>query len=302
MVVLNQMIVLCIMMGIGYFLMKKNYIDDHFNKKMNFLVLQLTLPCLILASVFGENETSQKMVFQVLVIGLIYFMILPVVAYIVVKILRVEKSKQGLFMFMTIFSNSGFMGIPVIAALFGNTGVIYAAIMTMLFNICLFTYGVFLFGLDSEEGIEINLKSLMTPGVLSSVIALILYFFRIPLPEVLISTFDYVGAVTVPLAMILIGASLTAIPMKEIVVDYSIYPFVFIRQILIPLLAFPIVNYLIDDQIIKGVILLSLAMPVGTSVVMFATQYGGDTVTASKTVLLTTVLSVITIPFIATLL
>lgn len=302
MVIINQMLELFIMMGLGYFLMSKKYINYEFNRKLNFLVLSVTMPCLIMASVFGENDTSRSMVLKVFGIGLIMYILLPIVAYIVVKILRIEKSKQGLFMFMTVYANTGFMGFPIMASLFGSTGVLYTAIINMIFNISLFTLGLYLIGLDSEEEVSFSFRSLLSPGILSSVLAMIFYFGNIPLPEVAVGVLNQVGNMTTPLAMILIGASLTAIPMKEIIGDFSIYPYTIVRQLVIPILAYPLVMMVSSDPVVQGVFLLFIAMPVANASVMFATEYDGDVITASKTVLLTTLVSVVTVPIVSSLL
>lgn len=302
MIIVGQMLELFIMMGLGYFLMKKNFIDDYVNRKINFLVLNVTIPCLIMASVFGENDTSQMMVLKVLGIGILMYMILPIISYIVVKVLRIEKSKQGLYMFMTVYSNTGFMGYPIMASLFGSTGVLYTAIINMIFNISIFTVGLYLMEMDKEEKASFNYRNLLSPGIISSVLALIFYFFNLPLPEVAIGVFNQVGNMTTPLAMIIIGASLSAIPMKNILGDFSIYPYTIVRQLVIPLLAYPFVMYISSDPIVQGVVLLFIAMPVANITVMFATQYDGDVITTSKTVLLTTLLSVVTVPIVASLL
>lgn len=302
MMIIEQMLQLFIMMGIGYFLMRKNFIDANFNKKLNFLVITVTLPCLIIASVFGDNNTTQSTVLKVLGIGVIMYILLPIVAYIVVKILRINKSKQGLFMFMTVYGNTGFMGYPIMASLFGNTGVLYAAIMNIIYNISLFTIGLYLMRLDSDGEINFSYRNLLSPGIISSVLALFLYFFQVPLPEFVVGVLNQVGDVTIPLAMILIGASLTAVPMKEIFGDLTLYPYTFVRQLILPLLAYPIIIHISSDPIIQGVLLLFTAMPVGNVSVMFALEYDGDFVTASKAVLFTTVVSIVTVPMIASLL
>lgn len=302
MMIIEQMLQLFIMMGIGYFLMSKKIIDEGFNKKLNFLVITVTLPCLIIASVFGDNNTTQSTVLKVLGIGVIMYLLLPIIAYIVVKVLRINKSKQGLFMFMTVYGNTGFMGYPIMASLFGSTGVLYAAIINMIYNISLFTCGLYLMGQDSEGKISFSYKNLLSPGIISSVLALFLYFFQIPLPGLVVGVLNQVGDMTIPLAMILIGASLTAVSMKEIFGDLTLYPYTFVRQLIIPLLAYPIIIYISSDPIIQGVLLLFTAMPVGNVAVMFSIEYEGDFVTASKAVLFTTVVSIVTVPMIASLL
>lgn len=302
MVIIVQLLELFIMMGLGYYLMKKDYINAGFNKTLNFLVIAVTMPCLIISSVTGDNDIPQSIVMQVLLIGVLMYIFLPIVAYLAVKFLRIETSKRGLYMFMMIYSNTGFMGFPIMDALFGSTAVFYAAIINMIFNISVFTYGLYLIGLDSEKEINLGYKDLLSPGILSSIFAMCIYFFHIPLPVVATDVFENIGNMTTPLAMMIIGASLTSIPLKEIVGDLTLYPFILIKQLLIPIIAFPFVVYFISDTLVQNVTLLFLAMPVANISVMFAAEYEGDVKFASKTVFLTTLSSVITIPIIVMIL
>lgn len=199
---------------------------------------------------------------------------------------------------MTIFSNTGFMGFPVMKAIFGNTAVFYTAIFNMLFNIEVFTLGVLLMGYGNNQKIQLKPKNLLSPGIISSILAIFIYFLDISCPSFLVEACNSVGNMTTPLAMMLIGASLSSISFREIFGEWVIYPYTFIKQILLPFIAFPIICFFIQDPLIQGVTLINLAMPVGNSAVLFATEYNGNVVLAAKTVFMTTLFSVITIPLI----
>ncbi|MNP50372.1 Membrane transport protein [compost metagenome] len=110
-----------------------------------------------------------------------------------------------------------------------------------------------------------------------------------------------VGSITTPIAMMLIGSTLANIDIKEVFTEFRIYPYTIIKQILIPLAAYPILSYFITNPLILGVALINLAMPVANSAVLFATQYDGDLKLAAKSVFITTLLSVFTIPVIVAL-
>lgn len=302
MVVVNQMIQLFLIMGLGYFMMKKKILNYEVNKKLNYIILSITTPCLIISSVCGENDASKDVVLYVLLVAIVVYLLLPVLSFLLVKIMRIKKSQQGLFMFMTIFSNTGFMGFPVMKSIFGNTAVFYTAIFNMLFNLEVYTLGVVLMNYGKNDRVKLDPKNLLSPGVVTSILAIIIYFLEIPLPTVLLSSCESVGNMTTPLAMMLIGASLANIRLKDIFNDFIVYPYTLIKQILIPIIAFPIICYFIKDFLIQGVTLLNIAMPVGNSAVLFATEYDGDVPLAAKTVFLTTLFSVLSIPLIVSLL
>lgn len=297
-VVLNQMFQLFIIMALGYFMMKMSILNEEVNKKLNYIVLSITTPCLILSSVFSENTISKSTVLYVLVVAIVVYLLLPIVSFLLIKLMHIKKTQQGLFIFMTIFSNTGFMGFPVMKAIFGNTAVFYTAIFNMLFNIEVFTLGVLLMGYGNNQKIQLKPKNLLSPGIISSILAIFIYFLDISCPSFLVEACNSVGNMTTPLAMMLIGASLSSISFREIFGEWVIYPYTFIKQILLPFIAFPIICFFIQDPLIQGVTLINLAMPVGNSAVLFATEYNGNVVLAAKTVFMTTLFSVITIPLI----
>ncbi len=298
MVIANQLIELFCMMGLGYLLMKINYLDVNVNKKISNLVISVTTPALIFASVFKENEASQSAVIMMLGIAFLVYLILPVVAMLFNTLLKIPTSQRKLYQFMTVFSNTGFMGYPVVASLYGNTGVFYAAIFNLMFNLFVFTYGIYLM----QENRRLDWHSLFTPGIVLSLFAMIAYFVKLSIPMVIVNVCESVGGMTTPLAMLLIGASLSNVSSKEILSDTTIYFYTLLRQFLLPLLFFPLLRLVLQDELIRGVVMMMIAMPVGSISVLFATQYGNDSTLASKNVFVTTLCSLLSIPIITFLL
>ncbi len=297
--IVQQIVQLFIVMSVGYFLMFKGFLNEEINKKLSSLVLSVTTPALILSSMTSSQDVSQGNVILVLLIALATYMILPILSYIVVRVMGVKQSERGLFMFMTIFSNTGFMGYPIMQSLFGNTGVFYTALFNMIFNIAVYTIGLVLIQQDKSLKEIISIRNIVTPGIVASILALFLYFMNITLPITILNSAQSIGSMTTPLAMIIIGASLTKIKFKDLLSDLKIYPYTFIKQIGLPIICLPLLSYFVHDPIIFGVSLILLAMPVGNSVVLFASEYGNNVSLAAKTVLLTTLFSMVSIPFIA---
>lgn len=302
-VVINQMIQLFMVIGLGYLLMKTHVLDEVFNKKLNTLLLTVTTPALILSSVMG-NDTMQdaNTVLFVFVVAIIVYVLLPLLGIIITKLLRVPHQQAGLYIFMTVFSNIGFMGFPVMKAIFGNGAVFYTAIFNMIFNIFVYTVGIYLINLGSGAKTSFQLKNLRSPGIIACLIALFIYFLHIQTPSIIAETCDMVGSITTPIAMLLIGATLANIDVKSIFSEFRLYPYTIIKQILIPVIAFPILKLFIQDSYILGITLIMLAMPVANSAVLFSQEYGGDVELAAKSVFITTLISVVTIPAIVSFL
>ena len=296
------MIQLFLVIALGYLLLKVKILDVDFNKRLTTLLLSVTTPALIVSSVLSSTiEKDISKIAFVFVVGIIIFIVLPVFGFVIVKIMRVPTQQQGLYIFMTMFSNIGFMGFPVMKSIFGNEAVFLTAIFNMLFNLLVFTVGIVFMNYHSAQKIKMNAKQLLSPGVIASLIAILIYFTEIQIPDVISSTVTMVGDITTPIAMMLIGSTLATIPLKEVFNEIRVYPFTILKQIIIPVMAYPILSYFIQDPLILGVSLIMIAMPVGNIAVLFATEYQKDVALAAKTVFMTTLLSIITIPVIVAL-
>lgn len=296
-VIIEQMIQLFLVMSVGYLLYKIGILDKPTNKKLSTLLLSVTTPCLILSSVFtSEGYAPMDEVIVMLLITLALYTIVPLIGIVVIKCMRVPKEQFGLYLFMLVFSNVGFMGFPVIESIFGSEAIFYAAIINMGFNFTIYSMGVMMLNHGTERSSKIEMKSFLSPGVIASLVAFFFYITRISVPSVIGNTTALIGGVTTPVAMLLIGSSLATIPVKEVISDGRVYVFSIIKQIIIPVIAFPIFSFFVKDTYLLGISFIILAMPVANSAVLFSLEYGGDVNTASKSVFVTTLLSVATIP------
>ena len=301
-VIILQMIQLFLVIALGYGLLKIKILDVEFNKRLTSLLLSVTTPALIVSSVLSTTlEKDISKIAFVFIVGVIIFIVLPILGFIIVKIIKVPTHQQGLYIFMTMFSNIGFMGFPVMKSIFGNEAVFLTAIFNMLFNLLVFTVGIVFMNYKKKKKIKMNARQLLSPGVISSLIALLIYLTEIQVPDVIASTITMVGDITTPIAMMLIGSTLATIPLKEVFNEIRVYPFTILKQIIIPIIAYPVLSFFIQDPLILGVSLIMIAMPVGNIAVLFATEYQKDVALAAKTVFMTTLLSIITIPVIVAL-
>lgn len=302
MVVINQMLQLFIVIGLGYFMKKVNILDEQLSSKLNYFVLSITTPALIFSSVCTTSISNKSMVIYTLIVATAIYIILPIISFIVVKLMRIPINQKGLYMFMTIFSNVGFMGYPVMKAIFGNDAIFFTSIFNILFNLEVFTLGVILITKDSGIKVKFEPRKFLSPGIIASAMAVFIYFLEIPIPGVIANSCAMVGDMTTPLAMIIIGGTLANIKVKELFSGVRIYLFTIIKQVIIPIVLFPLIAYFVKEPLILGITIVCISMPVANTAVLFAKEYGGDVELAPKSIFITTLVSVITIPFIVTLL
>ena len=298
-VILQQMTQFFLIMCLGYILYKIGMITADFSKKLTSLVLHVTMPALILSSVLtqtGERNLSEVLV--VFGVAIAMYVSLPILGWIVVKILRFPVNIQGMYIFMTVFSNVGFMGIPLISALYGEKAVFYTAIFNLIFNISVFTIGTRLMNYKSGKSEKLNFKTFLTPGVCVASLAVVIYFLNIPFPKVVVNSISSVGSITTPVAMIMMGASLAKLDVKNIFNDYRVYLFAVVKQVVLPLGLWPLLNLTIKNEYILAITMVMLCMPVANNAVLFAVEHNKDEELAAKNIFISTILSIATIPLI----
>jgi predicted permease len=292
--VVGQMIVLFLIMGTGYICGKAGLMDEKFSKGLSALVLNVTTPAMILASVAtGGADFPKSSALNVLLGAAVSYAVLIPLSYVITKILAVPRRDKKLYMFMAVFSNTGYMGYPVLRTLYGEGAVFLASIFNMVFSVLAYSLGVWLMSGGSGK---FSVKNLINPSMICSVLALIIFLTDLKLPKVLVGTFDSLGSVTSPCAMMLIGSALSSIPVKEIFSEIRLYPFSVIKQLALPFLLRFILAFFIKDKLLLAILTVLAAMPVASMCVMLANQYGGNERLASKGVFITTMCSFFTIP------
>ncbi|KAF5082189.1 MULTISPECIES: AEC family transporter [Acetobacterium] len=301
MVVISQMLELFLILAFGYIAAKKKVVSGNFGSQLSNFILSITLPCMMLASVATmPADTNNSDVIMMFIISILFYVVMPFIAYLIVRILMVPKEDRYLYMYMTIWSNVGFMGFPVIASIFGESAIFYATIFNLIFNVSNFTLGIMLMSKEGRNALDV--RKFLSPGMVSSIIAVIMFACHFKFPELLNDTLKTVGSTTTPLAMIVIGIALSGISVRSVFAEFRLYPYVIIKQVLLPLLAWVILRNVIINPYLLGIVIIIIAMPVATSSVLFANRYENNVALATKGVFITTLASVVTIPMIAFLL
>ena len=142
MLLLQQMIVLFLLMGTGFLCYKLGIITDEVSKKLSAIVVNIANPALVLTGCMGESRIQGKQLLLIAAIIVLVYGALVALAMLVPRLLRVPLQSRGTYQVMTLFSNIGFMGFPVINALYGSSALLYATFFVIPYNILIYTYGV----------------------------------------------------------------------------------------------------------------------------------------------------------------
>jgi predicted permease len=236
-----------------------------------------------------------------------YFMLLSLavflLAFIIVmplpRLLRSPLSDRGLYRFMVVFGNVGFMGFPVIQSIFGTGAVFYVTLFNIAFSVLCFSVGIIML---SDKGTKFNPKLLINPTMVVSLLTVLIFYTKLPVPVILKDTVTLVGRMTTPSAMLIIGSTLACISIKEVFSEYRIYMMTFVKLLVVPVLAWLLLRLFVTDRLMLGVLVALSAMPTATNATMLSMEYDGNEQLASKGVFLTTLFSVITLPLLLFLL
>ncbi len=304
MLLLEQMVVLFLLMGVGFYCYKKGIITDETSKKISAIVVNVANPAMILTGCMSDEKIEGKELLMVAAIVVIIYVVLMILATFMPRLLRVDKKSRGTYQNMTIFSNIGFMGFPVISALYGSGALLYASLFTIPFNILIYTYGIAALvpAAEDTEKRKIPLARIFNVGVIACIITMVVYLLKIPVPVFIKSTATHLSNLTAPLSMMVIGASMATMDLKKMFADVKLLIFSVIKLVIIPIVGVLIIRQFVDNEVICGVCMIMLATPVGSMTAMLAQQYDGDYEMASRGVALTTVLSVITMPLVSMIL
>lgn len=301
MAMFEQMLMMFLLMLVGFLGRKLGVIGREAEKVLSSLVVNIGNPALILLGSIGSEERilGPALLFTLaLAFGL--FALLILISYGLVPLLRVRPESRGTYRVMTVFQNLGFMGFPLLSAMFGKEALIYGTLFLIAYNVIIYTYGI---RVISKEGKKegFRLSRLFNVGVLACLLSLLIYSLRIPVPGFAAMTITHLSSLTAPLSMMVIGASLAEIPLKGLFSDLRLLIFAGLRLVLVPIcILLPLRQLGMNPQLF-GVCLIMLTTPVGSMTAMLAQEYDGDTELTTRGVALTSLLSVLTIPLVTAL-
>lgn len=298
MVVFQTMLKLFLLLVLGFVLFKCHIFDEYTNKKISALIVNVASPMLIISSIAGVEGNDKSIVFLMIGAGILMYIGFIILGKIINRIFPFPKKDWPVYECMVVFANTGFMGYPVLLDVFGQEAVFYASLIHMAFNFFVYTYAIMCLTKGDDNEFKLNFKQLLTPGIVLIFIGILIYLFDIQLPSVLMDTINSVGSLTAPLSMMMIGSSLAVYPIKDSFTDCRSYVFAFVRLIIVPFVTMIVCRLLHINPYYANITIITNAMPVGSMVLMLATQYNANVKIVTRNIVVSTLLSVITIPIV----
>ncbi len=327
-VVLEQMIMITLLIALGFISYKKGILNDKAGVAISALIVNITNPCLMISSMLGSEERVNGRLLGLGLLGaVVTYALLMVIAELIPIIFKVRKDERYCYYLLTLFGNIGFIGIPLTSAVLGNDALVYVCFHNLVFCFIVYTVGISKIdgavkrkdlGEPAETSPDLSGKAdptpvptvpvrkrilfslvlMINPGTISALISLVFYVAGWSLPHLVLLTVDYAGRSTTFLSMMVLGIAVARMPVKRVIRNYRLIGFSLVRLILVPLIILFVLKLFIHDDLIIYTAALMLAVPAGNMPLIMATGRGLKAETISDGIVLSTVMSVVTIPII----
>lgn len=305
---------------IGYIAAKVKILGPNVKAALSKVIINISMPCTILSSVMNsENLPSRSEVAVILLVAFSTYIVLFLLAKGTSFILRLKGRQKGAAEFGIMFSNVAFIGFPVTNAVLGPESAFYTSIFNMPFSVLCYSLGIaMLSGYSIKEKMKSVSESeestfrffigrigrlILTPAMIAAILCIIMGVSGFQGPDFLADTFDILGGITTPGALLVIGAALAEMPFKEMFSNVKAYLFAIIQVVVTPLVMYfiylPVCG---DNAMLLGETVIISAMPVATAGTMLCVEYGGDEKFMAQITFITTLSTVITIPLLASVL
>lgn len=303
-VVQKQMIIIFIMIMIGVYLYIRGHLSNETSRQLSWLIVNVTNPITLLCAAVSEEQKvgANEVGIAFLCFIAMYAILIPI-SYLLPVILRVNRDRRYAYHMLSIFGNVGFIGIPFSSAVLGQGSLIFVSICGLTYNMIIYTYGTAALRKVAAEqnpgacpAAGFSVKDLINSGTVFAVITIAVYLSDISVPDTVSSTLKYIGNCTTFLSMIVLGVSVAQMVPREVFMRWRLYVFVVLRQILVPVFLIIIFRPFITNKLILSTVAIMAAMPSGNLPLMMSKQLGVREDMISAGIILTTLVSIVTIP------
>ena len=305
------MLTLFAIVVVGYIAGKWGYMGGTFDKKLSKVVIDITCPALILSSAMTGELPDRRYILPLLGISVLTYLLLTGVALLLPRFLTKKKDDEGVIGFAMMFGNVGFMGYPIVASIFGHEAVFYAAVLNVVNTFTVFTIGTMLVVGKNQSTVEekemsrkkMLRKVLYSTPMLSAYLTMLIVALEIKdIPEFISQPLTMIGNITVPAALLIIGSSMSQLPLRALLGNGTIYTTTLMRLAVLPVGIHYLMTLLGFSSFVVGINTVVIAMPVATYGTILCLRHGKDTPLITEVTFITTLLAMISIPLLVTFL
>lgn len=294
----QQVLVLFILIAVGFVCGKLGVMTEHASKKMTDIVLYVVTPCVMISAF--QREFSVETLGKLLIAALVAAVILGASVGLVKLVFHnKDVSRRKVLQFAVVFSNCGFMSLPLQKQLLGEDGWFFGSVFVAVFNLFVWTYGLVDMSGDVKQ---LSVKKLaLNPGLIGVVVATVLFVCRVTLPDILLQPVTHLANLNTPLPMLIIGFYLSQANLKKAFTDAGTYLSMALRLAVIPLAVTFAMAALRLDRTMTIAFVIACSAPTAATTTMFAAKFDRDVELSVGTVAASTLLSVVTMPLVVSL-
>jgi len=293
--VVNTVTAFVVLIAVGWFAAKRGFADQNFAKGLSKILFNITLPSMIITSMQFEFTPEILMKSGALILaGLTIILVGFLIGWLFSLTTNTKSYFKRIIISVMGIPNFSFMGYPIAMAVYGAEGLFYAVIFSLPFFVVANSFGTLI--LNEKE--KFGFRKLINAPTAAVLIGFTLFLFSVQLPEIIGLTLEYVGQPTIPMAMILAGILLATAPLKTMFKEWRYFAVSAIRLVLFPLVVYIVLSAIGFDGMLLGVPVIITMMPAAVKIIIFAANFDGDATTAAQITMVSTLLSVITIPLI----
>ena len=295
--VATNVLTLFLLMGVGVACAKTKLLSDGAVKALANLVLYIATPCVIIKSCIRAFDPAMLWGFlTVVAVAAVTHAVLMLLAKVVFR--DSDENRRRVLRSAVVFSNAGYMAIPLQQAILGDVGVFYCAAYIIVFNLFLWTYG--LAEMSGESRLSVK-KILLNPGIIGVVVGLTLFVFSVPVPTLIADGVGHLASLNTPVPMLIVGYYLAQTNLLSALKDGRGWLCIALRLVAAPLLALGALLLCGVRGDLLTACMICIATPVATSCTMFATRFDRNPRLSVNLVSLSTLLSVATLPLMVAL-
>ena len=294
-IILNQTLIMLILIIVGIICKKTKIITDDGNKELSKLVLTVVNPIVILMAY--QTDYKPQLVKNLLIafgLSILSYIILIVAAYLLIP--QKDGRETQIERFSAVYSNCGFMGIPLVNALFGSEGIFYLTAFLTVFNLVVWTHGIIL--ISGERNLKNIVKVFYSPVIISIVLGIIMFFAQIRLPDIITDSLNFISNLNTPLAMIVSGVTIADTKILKLLKKPGIYYVSFLKLILLPLILIAVFSLFNVNEQVRITVLVAASAPAAAMCTLQCIRYEKNSLYASEIFAASTILSVVTLPII----
>ena len=297
--VLAEMLVILFAIAAGYGANRLGYLGGETDQKLSKLILNITMPAMIVAAVItGEELPEISVILSILEVGVAFYVLEFAFVLTVPKLLPGTAGQKGVYRYTLAFPNVGFIGYPVAVALYGEGALFYAAILALPFNLLSYSLGPLML---AGAG-RFRWRQLLSPCIVASVLGLVLALTRLRPPAMVGEMLDFVGSITVPLSLLVVGSLLAHMSPGKVLRSPKLWVLSVLRLLVMPAFLCLVLRGMHIEAMVLGIAVSQMGMPVAVNGTLLSMEYGGDTEAMAQVTFLTTLGAIVTIPVLAAVL